>query len=327
MNVPMASQHTGSTIDRRSLVSLVAVCFLPLILALNGFSACTFLNTGRTVYDQEGVRIGLEADPSVRQSTQAGLNNHPIDLTSKDLESLLQPIQVSGYSGTITGLITKPQPVPLFTPKELSTISEHLAKALREARPDERVSFSLPKPDVTYSDERTVGFLFFRGSYLHVVVTDHSSIIRTDTGGGEYRDSRDTKGMNLSVGGPIQAAMVPGSEEPRWEHFERVHISLDVKTVLAHQVSIPSGRRNQKRTGLPVLLPATTSSESGQSSTSSDDLQLQLRDLSGANQELRDRLEEQNKRMEQLQDQVEQLRRELPTSDLKSQPHDAAPDP
>ncbi|HWG97002.1 MAG TPA: hypothetical protein VN647_07965, partial [Nitrospira sp.] len=267
------------------------------------------------MYDREGIRIGIEADPSVRPSSQTVLNNHPMDLTPTELESLLQVIQVSGYSGTMVGLITKPEPVPLFTPKELSVISGHLATAFREAKPTERVSFSLPKPDVTYSEDRTVGFLFFRGRYLHVVLTDHSSFIRADTSGG--KDIRDTKGMRLWVAGPAHAALVPDLEEPRWAHFEKVHISLVVKEILAQTEKIPAARMNQGGAVTPVPLPAAASPASRQGSASPEDLQLKIRELSGANQELKVRLDEQNKRTQQLQDQIEQLRRELPPSKSK----------
>lgn len=277
---------------------------------LANISACSFFSQGRSVYDREGIRIGLETDPSVRPSNLTGLNNHPIDLNPKDLEALLQPIQVSGYSGTIAGLLTKPQPVPLLTSQELSTVSAHLATAFREAKPTERVTFSLPKPDVTYSEDRTVGALFFRGPYLHVVVTDHSSVIRTDTGGGDYKDIRDTKSMTLWVAGPPQAAKVPDLEEPRWAHFERVHISLPVKEILARKEYIPAARTNQEGTRSPLPLPTTMPSDRPQGSTSPEELQRQMRELSGTNQELKDRLDEQNTRMQQLQEQVERLRRE-----------------
>jgi hypothetical protein len=297
------------------------------LCALINIAGCSLFNQGRAVYDREGIRIGLEADPSVRQTGQASLNNHPIDLTPKDLESLLQTIQVSGYSGTIVGLMTRPQSTPLFTPKQLSAISKHLATAFREATSAERVSFSLPKPDVTYSEDRTVGSLFFRGSYLHVILTDHSSIIRTDTGGGDYRDIRDTKGMKLWVAGPVQAAMVPDHEEPRWAHFERVRISLPVKEVLARKDLIPAAPMNQGGTGSPVPLSVARPSERPQGSTSPDELQRQIRELSGSNQDLRGRLDEQNKRMQQLQEQVEQLRRELPQSDSSGSSSPKVPTP
>lgn len=311
--------------DRFSTVSPILIGLA--LLAVVNLSACSFFSQGRAVYDREGIQIGLEPDPSIHHNGQTGLNNHPIELTPKDLTSLLQFIQISGYSGTIVGLMTRQQPVSLFTPRELSVISEHLAAAFREAKPTERVYFSLPKPDVAYSEDRTAGALFFRGSYLHIVVTDHSSFIRTDTGGGEYRDIRDTKGMKLSMAGPIQAAMVSDLEEPQWAHFERVHISLPVREVLARRDLTPASRISEGGTGSFAPKSVSTPPERLHGRTSPEELQLQIQELSDTNQELRGRLDEQNKRMQQLQEQVQQLRRNLPTSDFKSLPYNAAPNP
>lgn len=303
-----------------SLLTWSAFSLWLLITVITGLTGCSFLNNDRVVYNQAGIHIGLEDDPTIARSHQLVLNNHPQDLTPHEIESLLQPIQVSGYSGTLTGLIMKPQPVPLFTPAELSRISEQLANALREAKPDERVTFSLPKPDVTYSEERTAGSLFFRGSYLHVVVNDHSSVIRTDTGGGDYKDIRDTKGMRLGIGGPARAATVASLEEPRWVPFEGVHISLVVKELLARKGTTSSTNTIQDRTEPPIPRLPSTSPERPQVSPSPEELQRQLQELSGTNQGLRDQLSEQNKRMERLQKQVEQLQREIPASDPKGQP-------
>ena len=301
-------------VGRYSIITQIIFYVIPLI-TIGNVSGCALFGHERLVYDREGIRIALEADPTVQQPDSSSLNNHPIDLTAKDLESLLQPIQVSGYSGTLVGMFTRPEPVPVFTPKELSVISGPLATAFQEAKPTERVSFSLPKPDVTYSEARTVGYLFFRGPYLHMVLTDHSSIIPTDTGGGgDYKDFRDTKGMRLWVTGPARAATVPDSEEPRWAHFEKVHISLDAKRILARKENVPAAPIDPAAPETPVPLPAAVSPEKRQGSASPEDLERQIQELSGTNQELRGRLDEQNKRMQLLQDQVERLRRELAPS-------------
>ena len=317
MSICALSKSRQSNVFRAISASLASTLFfVPFILAIGTLSGCSFFNGGRLVYDQEDIRVGVEADPSVGWSSQPVLNSHPIDLVPKELESLLQVLQVSGYSGTLVGLFANSQPVPLFNPKELTSISSHLAAAFREAQPTERVFFSLPKPEVIYSEDRTVGSLFFRGRYLHVVVTDHSSLIRTDTGGGDYKDPRDTKGMKLWVAGPDQAARVPNPEEPRWAPFEKVHISLNVKEILAQGTQ--STRTSPGRTGVPFPTPAASSSSSDHG-VSTEGLELKMRELSGTNQELRGRLDEQNKRMQQLQDQLEQLRLELPKSDPKGQ--------
>lgn len=304
------------------LASTIRVGFV--LCALVALSACGVFNGGRLIYDQEGVRIGVEADPSMSRFSQPVLNSHPVDLSPRDFQSLLQVLQVSGYSGTLAGLFANSQPVPLFTPKELSSISGHLAAAFREAKPEERVFFSLPKPEVTYSEDRTVGALFFRGPYLHVVITDHSSFIRTDTGGGDYKDPRDTKGMKLWVAGPAQAAMVSDLEEPRWAPYEKVHVSLNVKQALAQRGN-PTGRSREGSIAPPPT-PAS-SSPAGDHGVSTEDLRIKMQELSGANQDLRNRLDEQNKRMQQLQDQLEQLRREPAKSDPNGQSNKSVPAP
>ncbi|MBI3357474.1 MAG: hypothetical protein HY038_12035 [Nitrospirae bacterium] len=302
-----------------SAAALLSWSLILTLLTLESLSSCSFLTTGRLVYDQQDIRIGIEADPTVARSGQTALNNHPADLTPKELESLLQVIQVSGYSGTLVGLLANPQPVPLFTPKELSTISGYLATAFHQAKQTERVFFSLPKPDVAYSEDRTVGSLFLRGRYLHVVVTDHSSFIQADTGGGNLKDLRDSKGMKLWVAGPAQAAMVPDLEEPRWAPFETVHLSLNVKEVLAQWSKTPSVRMSPVGTVAPSSSPSPLLNKNSRVADSNEDLQLQVRELTSSNLELRNRLEEQNKRMQQVQDQLEQLRQELGKAKSKSQ--------
>jgi hypothetical protein len=288
----------------------VALCGV-LCLTVPFLPSCSLLSANeRLVYDRQGIRIGIEDDPTVTRSDPPALNNHPADLTPKELETLLQVIQVTGWSGTLVGMLETPRPVPLFTPKELTTISGYLATALHEARPTERVFFSLPKPDVTYSEDRTEGSLFLRGRYLHIVVTDHSAFIRADTGGGEPKDIRDTKSMKLWIAGPAQAATVPDAEEPRWAPFETVHVSLHVKEVLALNRRTPPVRETREGIAPPTSAPPSSMSTGGQG-TSQDDLQLQIRELTKSNLDLRERLNEQAKHMQTLTDEIEQLRLEL----------------
>lgn len=307
----------------RSLRPLLCWWFILIGLPLAG---CQLTGPGRLVYDQDGTRIGIEADPTVSRSDHPVLNSHPAGLTPRELESLLKVIQVSGWSGTLAGIVSTPQPVPLFTPKQLSAIAGHLVAALQEAQPTERIFFSLPKPDVAYSEDRTEGSLFLRGRYLHVVVTDHAAFLRADTGGGEPRDIRDTKGMKLWVASPVQAAMVPDLEEPRWAPFEEVHLSLHVKEVLAREEAralIQASRREGIEASTVPIPSITDSREPG---VSREDLQRLIRELTSSNLELRGRLEEQTKRIKQLTEQVEQLRHDLDRAKAKQSPSRKGPD-
>lgn len=303
----------------------IAVTTLLSWLLFITLSACSFIPTQRLVYDEKGVRIGIETDPTVSRTQQPVSNSHPADVTPEEVRSLLQVVQVSGWSGTIVGMIEAPRPVPLFTTEELSTISGSLATAFQEARPTERVAFSLPKPGVSYSPNRTEGALFFRDRYLHVIVTDHSSFIRADTGGDDLRDIRDTKGMKLWVAAPAQAATVPDTEEPRWAPFETIHISLNTKEVLALRNKPQPVHLSRGGTTPPAAGPSRLPSQPSQVGVSPEDLQLQIRELTSSNLELRGRLEEQNKRLEQLNSQLEQLRLELDRAKSKNQSSRKAP--
>ena len=295
-----------------------------LLLSAPGLSSCGLFSTAeRIVYDQQGIRIGLEPDPTRSSSGPPTLNHHPAELSASELETLLQTIQVSGWSGTIVGMLSAPRPVPLFSPKELSMISGQLAAAFRQASPSERVFFSLPKPDVRYSEDRTAGSLFLRGRYLHVILHDHSAFIQADTGGGELKDIRDTKGMKLVIAAPAQAAVVPDVEEPGWAPFETTHVSLNVKDILAQLTKATPARAIRDS----VATPVPPVQKGGPPAVTSDDLQLQLRELTSSNLELRSRLDDQKKKMEELNAQMERLRLELDQTKSKKQPSRKPPTP
>lgn len=272
--------------------------FLVGALLLFALSACS---TGqRVIYDQEDVHIAIEPDPSVTRSKQPVANAHPAQVATEEIKTLLSVVRVSGWSGTIAGIFLTPRPVPLLTDAQINSHAAHLSEAFAQAGPHERVSFSFPKPDVHYSEDRTTGALFLRDRYLHVVVTDHSSVIQADTAGGDAKDIRDTKGMKLSIAKPAVEATVPDAEMPRWAPFETVHISLNVKQALARQAAPPTPvSREQRHTPTRVQ------------ESSQQDLQNQVHELTNSNAELREQLDEQKAKMKDLTDDMNRLRLEL----------------
>ena len=269
------------------------------VLLLSALIGCSGWSGERMIYDRDDVRIGIEADPSVARAKQPVGNAHPAHVTTEDIKTLLGVIRVSGWSGTIAGIFETPRPVPLLTEAELHSHAGPFSAALAQAGPTERVFFSFPKPEVAYSEDRTTGALFIRGRYLHVVVTDHSSVIQADTAGGDAKDIRDTKGMKLWIAKPAVSATVPDAEEPRWAPFETIHISLNVKQVLAQQSTPQPVHASHEQSGTPLQ------------TTSQQDLQNQIRELTNSNMELRERLEEQKAKMKDLTEDMNRLRLEL----------------
>lgn len=227
------------------------------------------------------------------------------------------------------GLVQNPQPIPLFKRDELNRIAEPLAAALRLAGPTERVSFLLQEKDRPYSPDRTAGALFIREPYLHVVMTDHSAFTQADTAGGEEKDPRDTKGMKLWVARPAQAAAVPDVEEPRWAPFETVHISLGLSDLAILMNARPPTRADQRALPPQASLPAQISPQATPATPPSitEDQQVQLRELSRSNLDLRDRLDEQAKQMNDLKAQLLRLQQELETAKSKGRTPRKSPAP
>ena len=299
---------------RRSLCLVLLMCLT---------SACSLLSGGKVLYDQQDSQVGLQADPTVHRGPASTENNHPAQLTTEEVRVLLGSLMVSGWSGTLVGILERPRPIPVFTDLELNRIAAPIASAFQQAAPSERVFFSLPKSQTTYSEERTTGALFLRGRYLHVVLTDHSAFTSADTAGGEVKDLRDTKGMKLWVAAPATAATVPDAEEPHWAHFETVHVSLNAKEVIALRGQAASHSASASPSiPLPTPDAAGASAKSGTpvdtTSNQTDELRLQVRELTTSNLELRNRLDTQLKQMQALQDQLTKLQQDLDSARAKS---------
>ena len=282
-------------------------------LLILGLTACAGMTGERVLYDQQGIQVAIQPDPTVGRSSPPALNSHPATVTTNEVRLLLGSLQVSGWSGTLMGLVQNPQPIPLLNRNELNRVVEPLATALQQAGPTERVSFLLEDTARPYSPDRTAGLLFIRGPYLHVVMTDHSAFTQADTAGGEEKDPRDNKGMKLWVAPPVQAAAVPASEEPRWAPFETVHISLRLSDITTFMPARPLSRADRQPLQPQASLPDQLSPQASPTipPSTADNQQLQLRELSRSNLDLRDRLDEQAKQMKDLKEELLRLQQEL----------------
>lgn len=298
-------------------------------LVVLGLSACAGMMSERVVYDQQGIQVGIQADPTISRSSPPARNSHPTTLSPDELRLLLRTLQITGWSGTLAGLIQNPQPIPLLNENELERLAGPLATALQQAGPIERVSFLIMDRDRPYSPDRTAGILFVRAPYLHLVVTDHSAFTQADTGGGEEKDLRDTKGMKLWVARPAQAAAVPAVQEPRWAPFETVHISLNMNEVFALRKTFAPARADRVLVQPQAALPAQLSPQTSLATapTAAEDQRSQIRELTRSNLDLRDRLDEQSKQMRELQDELARLQQELEKTKSKSRTPRKSPTP
>lgn len=246
----------------------------------------------RVLYDERGIQVGIQDDPSLRSTPQAS-NSHPARLTPEEVRVLLGSLQVRSFWA---GVGTK-RPVSVFTTNELPLISAPISAALAQAGASERVFFSIQDPATTVNTLRTKGAIFLRGPYLHVALTDHMEFARAE----------------LPLLKPVHNASLTEEEIPRWDADEKAHFSLNVKEVL---------------TGKP-LRPSFASSGAGQAGLADglkgspapaepvEDADRLVRELTNANGDLRARLSEQAQTIRSLKEEVSRLRRQLTESSTK----------
>jgi hypothetical protein len=314
--VPWFTMRAGVAGSGRTVAGLLfgLACLLVLI-------GCGATSQQRILYEASGIQVGIMTDLSTNDNGSSPVRNrHPADLTPREIRSLIGSLEVSGWSGTILGLLTAPQPKPLFTEAERAELAEPLAAAFHAATPRERVFFVIQNPDAPYDTDRTSGSLFFRDDYLHVVLTDHYAFLQADPGGGEKRDPRDTKGMKLWLVGSAHAATVPEKKEPRWNAFEKVHISLIPVEVLAGQrvpQATPGSSRPQVATPASPQPSLKAGTAAANAPESMNDLRLQIRELTNDNLDLRSQLKDQSDTIEKLKADFEGLRNEKKPEPMK----------
>ena len=71
-----------------------------LAIAIGGgvllLAGCQLFDNQRLLFDERGVRIGIENDPSVHRASPPTLNEHPGHLTPEEIQALLGAVRVSG---------------------------------------------------------------------------------------------------------------------------------------------------------------------------------------------------------------------------------------
>jgi len=273
----------------------IRVGLLFVLSCLPVLTDCGLISQQRILYEAGGIRVGVVTDLSTNEQASSPVTNgHPAALTPQDIRSLLGSLEVSGWSGMIMGVFSHPLPIPVFTEAEMVLLAEPLAAAFHQATSRERVFFVIQNVSAPYQTDRTSGSLFFRDDYLHVILTDHYTLLKADTGGDETRDPRDNKGMKLWMVGPAQAATVPEEREPHWNAFETVHISLKPAEVLAaRKTPQPTMNSSRQTAGAATGQPALKGDATPENTTESvNDLRTQLKEQSGMIEKLKAELEQ-----------------------------------
>ena len=166
---------------------------------LTGLSGCgSFVTASRTVYQDDTLRVFLEADPTVTVGRSVS-NDHPVSLDTTQLSLLLKGVEVERPPGLLKSLVFGPTREAVFSKDEIMALAPQLKEALAQASPKERVSFALMRASSAQGSELTSGAVWVRGRGFHFLLN-------------RYRSPMDKKWAGIP--GPYDSAFARGKLTP-----------------------------------------------------------------------------------------------------------------
>ncbi|HWV44804.1 MAG TPA: hypothetical protein VN039_02075 [Nitrospira sp.] len=156
----------GNITDNQSVARSVRAV---LILSLGLMIGCagTLVGPQTTIYRSGLNHVYLETDPD------SSSNDHPTQLTSSDVGSLLRGVRVWKQRNFLHRLYSgEPERTRAFRNEEVAELAPVLSKALEIASADQRVSFHLSHVTEHGQEETTTGWLSIRGNLLYLDLSE-----------------------------------------------------------------------------------------------------------------------------------------------------------
>ena len=142
------------------------------VLALFLLAGCAIPHVpSRTVYEDPVNYVRLEEDGGVLPEWPQGHHSHPVTMEPERLRMVLSGLRIQEHRTVPQQWFQGEAPlVPAFTEEEITWLSEQMAKALEQAKFDERVTFYLSRPQTSARRVITSGGIYVRGTELHVIL-------------------------------------------------------------------------------------------------------------------------------------------------------------
>jgi len=162
-------------------------------------AGCGWFGTAsRTVYQDDTLRVFLEADPTVT-SGRSVVNDHPVSLESTQLSMLLKGVEVERSPGLLKSLVSGPTREAVFSKAEIMALAPQLKEAFAQVSTKERIAFVVMRSSATQGSEITAGAVWVRGGGWHFVLN-------------RYRSPSDGKWAGIP--GPYDSAFARGRMTP-----------------------------------------------------------------------------------------------------------------
>lgn len=168
---------------RLSLIALLLT-----LNALLGSFGCAIPHVPyRSVYEDPVNFVRLELDELVLPEWPPTAHNHPKAITADEMAHLLNGMMVQEHRIWLQKWIQGEAPLePVFSPDEVTLLSQHLAQGLSEAKENERVTFYLSQPQTSVKRVITSGGLYIHGTELHFILGNWQIIYGIPTYGMIY---------------------------------------------------------------------------------------------------------------------------------------------
>lgn len=162
-------------------------------------SGCGWFGTvSRTVYQDDTLRVFLEADPTVT-SGRSVVNDHPVIFETAQMTMLLKGVEVERPPGLLKSLVSGPTREAVFSKAEIMTLAPQLTEAFAQVSTKERIAFVVMRSSATQGSEITAGAVWVRGGGCHFVLN-------------RYRSPTDGKWAGIP--GPYDSAFARGRMTP-----------------------------------------------------------------------------------------------------------------
>lgn len=168
---------------RLSLIALLLT-----LNALLGSFGCAIPHVPyRSVYEDPVNFVRLELDELVLPEWPPTAHNHPKAITADEMAHVLNGMMVQEHRIWLQKWIQGEAPLePVFSPDEVTLLSQHLAQGLSEAKENERVTFYLSQPQTSVKRVITSGGLYIHGTELHFILGNWQIIYGIPTYGMIY---------------------------------------------------------------------------------------------------------------------------------------------
>lgn len=152
----------GKRILRAGLRQVLLASLVLLVVA----SSC-LADSKRLLWESRDQFVAIESSDAVKGGTRIP-NQHPADISRERLIDVLSSIQLRPEE-------KKDPPLPLFTERSLEILCPYLEDALKQAKPDEDITFAIIGLHTTTMGfakvpKATAGRLFYQGGKINLIV-------------------------------------------------------------------------------------------------------------------------------------------------------------